>query len=457
MKGPKVTVIGAGSFYFGRKVIYQMAASEIMKGGTLALVDTQKPVLDTMVALARKVFRKKNNGIKLIGSTDRKKVLAGSDFIINAFCYRNAHFRGIDTEIAAKHGMRMCSSDTIGPGGIFRAMREVPIALAVAKDTSRLCPAAWIINYVNPTTVLGIALKRYAPQMKSFAICDAQHEPWKTLSWCKMAGILSDEVWAIPAEVYNKLDIAAAGVNHFTWLIRFNYDGKDMLPAMRKRIVENAQREKDALGEHSKKRYNWAYTLKLFDIFGAVPTVVAHSKEYVPYFQEYGVADIDPEPIALFDADKRVRRMTEHWQETKKYARGKLSIAQFLRKTNNDVAMDIIENMWGNLGRAYYVNTFNNGAVTNMPDDAFLELRSALDMKGPRPYPVGEMPRGLRGLQQQVLDTHELTAQAAVSGDRKILRRAMLTDPIGNNIRDADNCISDLLAAEKEALPSYWY
>jgi alpha-galactosidase len=106
--------------------------------------------------------------------------------------------------------------------------------------------------------------------------------------------------------------------------------------------------------------------------------------------------------------------------------------------------------MWGGMNRQFYINSFNRGAVTNMPSDAFLELRCDLDMHGPRPQPFGEMPRGILALQHQVLDTHELTALAAVTGDRAILRRAMLTDPLCNNIGDADACIRDFFKLERE-------
>ena len=113
--------------------------------------------------------------------------------------------------------------------------------------------------------------------------------------------------------------------------------------------------------------------------------------------------------------------------------------------------------MWGGLGKSFYINSPNRGAVTNLPADAFLELRSDIDLHGPRPQPFGPMPRGMLGLTHQVLDAHELTAEAAVTGDRALLRRAMLTDPLCNNIADADACIEELLEAERDALPDYWY
>ena len=113
--------------------------------------------------------------------------------------------------------------------------------------------------------------------------------------------------------------------------------------------------------------------------------------------------------------------------------------------------------VWGNLEKPFYINTPNRGAVTNMADDAFLELLCDVDMNGPRPRPVGEMPRGLRGLQEVVIDTHELTAEAVATCDHALLRRAMLTDPLVNSIAVADAVIKDLLEIERDALPACWY
>ncbi len=109
----------------------------------------------------------------------------------------------------------------------------------------------------------------------------------------------------------------------------------------------------------------------------------------------------------------------------------------------------------GITGKSFYINSANRGAVSNMPGDAFLELRCDIDMNGPRPQSVGEMPRGVLGLQHQILDTHELTAEAAATGDRALLRRALLTDPLCVNIADADACIKDLLLAQASVLPLF--
>jgi alpha-galactosidase len=270
-------------------------------------------------------------------------------------------------------------------------------------------------------------------------------------------GILPADAAAVPPDVLRRLDFAVGGVNHCTAIVRFRYDGKDLMPLVRRKLGEWARKEAANPGAHSKGRYNYAYLRELFDVYGVYFDAIGHTKEYVPFFQGYGKAANRPEPITTFDAEERARYMAEAWAATRTFATGRRPIRTFMRDTHNDHATDIIESMWGQLGKAFYINSANRGAVTNMPADAFLELRSDIDMRGPRPQLFGEFPRGMLALQHEVLDTHELTAAAAVTGDRALLKRAMLTDPLGNNIVDAERCVRDLLAAEREALPTYWY
>lgn len=457
MRGLKVTVIGAGSYFFGKSIIHKFATSPVMANGTLALVDTNRHVLQTMMRLARRVFRETKCHVRLIGATERWEVLKDSDFVVLAFSEKNAYYRGIDTKIAAEHGIRLCSSDTIGPGGIFRAMRELPKIIEMAKDTYRFARNAWIVNFVNPTTVMGMGLRRYAPEVRSFALCDGHHEPYHTLMWCKLVGILPEDTTTIPPDVAGKLDLKIGGVNHCTWLVRFLYDGKDMMPVFKRILRKWKKEEMKNPAKKAKPRYNRNYALQLFDIYGGYPTVISHTKEYVPFFQGYGARPVRPEPIACFDANIRAAEMARAWMQTEKYAAGKLSVRHFLKNVADDHATDIIESMWGGLGKPFYINSPNRGAVTNLPHDAFLELRCDLDMDGPRPQPFGEMPRGILALQHQVLDTHELTVEAAMTGSKDTLLRAMMTDPLCNNIEDAKACISALLEAERESLPDYWF
>ncbi len=457
MAGPKVTVIGAGSYFFGRKIIHCMATDAHLAGGTLALVDADARKLETMGRVASRAFKKTKCGVKLLASTKRREIMEGSDFVILTFSRGNMKYRGIEARVSKKHGITLSSADTIGPAGVFRALREIPEALAAAKDVLDLAPSAWVINYVNPTATIGIALARYAPRVKSFSICDGQREPYSSLNWLKLAGVLPAGAASIPPAILRDLDLRIAGVNHCTWILKFDFKGRDMLPALRDNLAALNPIEAANPSAHSKQRFNNHYSIRLFDLYGAFPTLTSHTKEYVPFFQGRGLAPVEPEPIAMFDAETRAGEMEDDWRLSERYASGKLSMQRFLETETSDLAADIIANMWAGLGRSFFVNSPNRGAVSNMAPDAFLELRCDLDISGPRPHPLGVMPPGLLSLQRRVLDAHELTAEAAVTGDKRILRRAIMTDPLCVSIEDGDAVIEELLELEKGILPRFWY
>jgi alpha-galactosidase len=453
---PKVVIIGAGSLFFGRQAIWQMVHSPHLNAGTLALVDTDAERLDKLAKLAELVIADNGISLALEASTDREDVLSGADFVVLSFADRSVKYRGLDCQISAKYGVRMCSGDTIGPGGIFRTMREFPVILECARDIERSCPDAWAINYINPSTVHGIGLRRFAPQLKSLALCDSLHMPHVKRGYAKRAGII-DGYADYTDEVAQKFDFRIAGVNHFTWVLKAEYEGQDVVPAIAESVRRQAVTETDGGDRGAKARFNATIGHTLYEIYGYVPACVAHTKEYVRFWQGLGVIAEPVPSLSLWETEPRYRRHEAMWQQVDDFISGKTPIGDYMATFGPDHATDIIENVVGGLGKTFYVNTYNDGAVTNMNDDAFLELCCEIDMDGPRPLPVGEMPRGLRGMQELVLDTHELTAEAVAKCDRAMLRRAMMTDPMVSSIADADAIIRELLEAERDALPACWF
>ena len=252
-----------------------------------------------------------------------------------------------------------------------------------------------------------------------------------------------------------------AGVNHFTWMLKAEYEGEDVMPAIAESIRKDAATEADGGDTGAKALLNNTIGHLLYEAFGAVPVCVAHTKEYLPYFQgiTQGITGIQEPvpPLSIWETEDRYERHEAMWNQVAAFNTGAIPIADYTTMLGPDHATDIIENMVGGLGKPFYVNTTNRGAVTNMADDAFLELLCDIDMNGPAPRPVGEMPRGLRGMQEVVLDTHELTAEAVAKCDMALLRRAMLTDPLVNSIGVADKLIAELLDAERDMIPDCWY
>lgn len=453
---PKVVVIGAGSLFFGRQAIWQMVYSNYLNNGTLAFVDTNPERLEKMVTLARMVAESTGVDLKVEGSVDRTEVLPGADYVVLSFAEDTVKYRGIDCAVSEKYGIRMCSGDTIGPGGIFRAMRELPVIMDCARDIEKLCPDAWVINYINPSAVHGIALARYAPKLKSFALCDSHHMPGRKVEYARRAGIIQNKT-DYNEQIDREFDFRVAGVNHFTWLLKAEYEGKDCTPAIAASLLKVAETATTGGDRGAKALYNDEISYKLYTIFGNIPTCTAHTKEYMPYWQGRGVTADDIPPLSIWETEERYARHEKMWKQVDDFIHGVIPITQYMSSFWKDHATDIIENMVGGLGKKFFINTFNQGAVTNMNDDSFLELLCEVSADGIKPVPVGEMPRGIRGMQELVLDTHELTVEAVMERSFTKLRRAMMTDPLVTSVGDADHIIRELLEQEKAVLPDYWY
>lgn len=451
---PKVVIIGAGSLFFGRQAIWQMVHSPHLNQGTLALVDTDPSRLRRMGKLAEMVIAENNVPLKLETSNHWRDVLVGADFVVLSFAVNTVFYRGLDCAISEKYGIRMCSGDTIGPGGIFRAMRELPAIMECADDIQRLCPDAWVINYINPSAVNGIALMRYAPKLKTFALCDSLHMPHVKRRYALRAGIISSDAgWS--DEIDAAFDMRIAGVNHFTWMLKAEHEGEDKIPAIAESILRDAANESDKAD--AKGKFNLKLTHQLYDIFGKIPTCIAHTKEYVRYWQSAGKIAGEIPPLSIWETEARYQWHESMWQQVDDFIDGRIPISDYMSTFGPDHATDIIENMVGNLGKAFYINIPNKGAVANMADDSFLELLCDVSMDGVKPRPAGDMPRGIRAMQEIILDTHELTAEAIVKGDYGLLRRAIMTDPLTSSIGDADAILRELLDLEREVLPQHWF
>lgn len=448
MKSPKIVIVGAGSLFFGRQAIWAAAHLPGLRGCTLSLVDIDPERLEKLDRLAR--LATAGSGTRVEVFTDYREALPGADFVVLSFSKKNTHYRRIECEVGAKYGIRSCSGDTIGPAGIFHTMREFPKILEIAHAVEEICPDAWVINYVNPSAAMGIGLMRHS-KAKSLALCDTHHMPGKKRSYLEFIG---EDVSKM-----DRFDLRIAGVNHFTWMLKAELEGVDLMPRIRDAFWQHGLEEKDEGA--SKARFNNFITAQLTDLFGAIPTCTGHTKEYVPFYQGRAAIQERIPPLAVFDCDERDRWTARVWEEIDDYISGKRPMEEFHSSLHSDHATDIIQTMIIEDGRTYYINTPNrNGvdggkAVGNLPEDAFLELECRLDRNGPRPLPVGDFPLGLRSLQYLILDIHELTIEAIMRRDRNLLVRALSIDPLVNSIATAKVVIDELFELEKEELQDW--
>jgi alpha-galactosidase len=326
----------------------------------------------------------------------------------------------------------------------------------VCKDVERLCPQAWVMNYINPTAAMGMGIRKYFPALKSFALCDGPHMPKFKMRYAVRAGVIPDLEHYTPA-VDKRFDMRVAGANHFTWMIRAEVDGRDVMGKIAEWLRTAAAGETAGGDTGAKALHNERIGYELYRIFGCVPTCVPHTKEYVRFWQGLGKAPESIPPLSIWETEDRYERHEEMWRQVDGFLDGTIPIDTYMTTFKPDHATDIVESIVGKLGKTFYLNTANCGAVTNMDDDDYLELACSVDERAITPHPVGEMPHQLRGLVTQVLDAHMTSVEAAMTCRRDVLLRAFLIDPMVSNIADAERIIDELLAAERDALPAKWF
>ena len=339
-----------------------MVHSPHLQGGALALVDKDPERMEKMGKLAEKVVAETGVPLRIEVASDWVEALPGADFVVLSFAADTVRYRGLDCEISERYGVRMCSGDTIGPGGIFRAMRELPLIMDCVADVERLCPDAWLINYINPSAVNGMAIARYAPQVKSFALCDSLHMPHVKRRYAERAGIIADaSAWN--ADIDADFDLRIAGVNHFTWMLKAEYRGRDVRPQIADALRRSAATEDLGGDKGAKALHNDAIAWQLYDIFGYIPTCVAHTKEYLRFYQGHGVMPEAIPPLSIWETDMRYARHDAMWRQVDDFISGALPISAFMEMLGPDHATDLIENIVGGLGQPFFINTYNRGAV----------------------------------------------------------------------------------------------
>lgn len=455
LKGPKVVIIGAGSAFFGRQTIWSMVRKEALQNGCLALADTDSVKLHWLKRIAERAIEEEGVGLRLEVSTDYRTLLKGADFVILAFAVEGVKLRGVDSAISTRHGMIMCSGDTIGPGGTMRTLREVPRQHAILENVRAHCPDAWVINWVNPTAAMGIAMMRHFPDLKTIAICDGPHNPHFDDKRIIEAGLVNSPE-EITDALRSKVLIRCGGINHFNWLVEMRYQGQDLMPRIMEHLKHASQDEHIAASEDTKIALANQISWQLANAVGYPPMCIWHTQEYLPYFQGHDIRKEEALKIRQWRLDIRNSWMEECWQNMKALAEGGLPITDFLEKTTPDHASDIIEAMWSGQTKRFYINARNGGAVTNMPDDAYLELPCLIDMNRVQPLPFGAMPRPILGFLHRVLDEHELAVEAAMTCDRMKLKQAYLASMVAVSIPDVEACMEELLKAECEYLPERW-
>ncbi len=431
---PKITFVGAGSAVFAREIITDLLLVDGLEEGSLALVDVDPERLELAHRIVERLIALTGRRWTVTASTDRRQVMAGSDFVINSIEVAGLANVRHDFDIPKRYGIDQCIGDTIGPGGIFKALRTGPAWLEILRDAERLCPQALVMNYTNPMSILTLVALR-GSSMSTVGLCHSIQDNSFELA----------EYLEIPQA---ELIYRCAGVNHNAWFTELRYQGEDMYPRLRARARVPEVYERDPV------------RFEMLDHFGYfVSESSGHFSEYVPYFRKR------PDLVATytrseyrgqsgFYADNWPTWRRENDDDIRAMLDGRREIP--LRR-GVEYAAYIVEAI--QLGRqtTIYGNVRNSGLIDNLTDGC-VEAPCLVDRSGILPCHFGALPEQLAALIRPHMAIHALMARAILERDRQAALHALLLDPLTAAVcspREIRDLFDEMWEAERPYLEAY--
>ncbi len=473
---PKITFMGAGSTVFAKNVLGDSMMTPALAESTIALYDIDAVRLQESADMLEAINR--NNGSKAkiekyLGVENRKAALRGANYVVNAIQVGGYDPCTItDFEIPKKYGLKQTIADTLGVGGVFRALRTIPVMLDFARDIEEVCPDAWLLNYTNPMAMLTGAMLRMT-DVKTVGLCHSVQSCCSTL--LRELGMGYDESvqWKI------------AGINHQAWLLECTKDGVDLYPEIKRRAllynqgkldigsVEeriamltggeeiDARREKQLREDYELYRTKGLHgdmvRLELMRRFGYYITESSeHNAEYTPWF----IKERYPELIERFHIplDEYPRRCVNQIADWKARGHELTKNPLLSHKRSREYASYIMEAMETGVPTRIGGNVLNNGLITNLPANACVEVPCLVDRNGVQPTFVGDLPEQCAALNRTNINVQLMTIEAARTLKKEHIYQAVMLDPHTASELSIDDIVAmcdDLIEAHGDWLPKF--
>jgi alpha-galactosidase len=429
----KVAIIGAGSIVFCKTLMLDIMATPGLEGTEFALMAPSTTRSSQVEAFARRVIQK--NGLPATAwiTTDRREALRGADYVIATFQVGGVKGFEADYQVPMRHGVDNCIGDTMGPGGIFRALRSIPVTLDMARDMEELCPNALLLNYVNPMAMICWALG--TTKVNFVGLC---HGVQTTMD------LISGYVGLPKSEI----DFLCAGINHMAWFLKLEHQGLDLYPTLRERF------------EQPEYYVNEKVRGEVFRHFGYFMTEsTGHLSEYVPYFRKNQKAlDLYCDEPAFGGATGAYLKWCQYTAE--KYAGRDLLADEptTIPPRSIEYGSYVIEAL--QTGRTFKLNgnVRNDGMISNLPGDCCAEGPIYVDKTGLHKTIVGDLPAQCAALNMTNINVQRLAVLAAMSGDPEHIVHACALDPLSAamlTLKEIREMAADMLEAEKPWLPQF--
>ncbi len=431
---PKIAIIGAGSIVFCKTLILDILNTPGLNDTEFALMAPSTKRTSYVKAFVERVIAANGLKAKVSMTTDRREALLGAKFVIATLQVGGTAAFELDYEIPMRHGVDQCIGDTLGPGGIFRALRSIPVMMDLAHDMEELCPDAYLLNYVNPNPMVCWALG--LTKIQSVGLC---HGVQTTLD-------LISGYTDVPK---SEIDFLCAGINHMGWFLKLAHKGRDLYPLLR----ENFEKPEYYVNEKVRG--------EMFRQFGYFMTEsTGHLSEYLPYFRK------NKQVLEAYCDEPAFGGETGAYVKFCKAVGDKYNNVDMLKDEpvklparSVEYGSYIIEAIETGKQFMFNGNVRNNGMISNLPVDCCAEGPMIADGTGLHRTVVGELPPQCAALNLTNINVQRMAVHAALTGDTEAVVQACALDPLtaasALSLGQIREMASDMLEAEREYLPQF--
>ncbi|MBQ9939140.1 MAG: alpha-glucosidase/alpha-galactosidase [Oscillospiraceae bacterium] len=441
----KVTFMGAGSTVFAKNVLGDCIMTPAIEDLHIYLYDIDPERLnDSKMMLENINANSGRKDVTITATLDRIEALTGANFVVNAIQVGGYEPCTVtDFEIPKKYNLRQTIADTLGIGGIFRAMRTVPVMESFANDMAKVCPDALFINYTNPMCMLSGYMQRYT-DIKTIGLCHSvQGCAGGLLRGLGMEEYVDTCKWEI------------AGINHQAWLLKItDKDGNDLYPEIKRRSRAMMDGEMEHVSEHFK--YDLVRNEMMHKFGYYITESSEHTSEYTPWF----IKSTHPELIDRYNIplDEYPRRCINQIEGWKKQREEVVLNHKIEHKKSHEFAAYIIEAMQSDKPFRVHGNVLNTGLITNLPSNACVEVPCMIDRNGVNPCFVGDLPEQCAAINRTNINVQLLAIEGMHTRKKEYIYMAAMMDPHTSSELTMDETIAmcdDLFEAHKDWLPEY--
>ncbi len=433
---PKIALIGAGSIIFTKTLVHDILATPALAGSEICLMSRTWPKLERVRTFVERMIAENGVDATVWATLDRREALRDADYVIVMIQVGGTEAFRLDIDIPLRYGVDQCIGDSLGPGGVFRGLRTIPVLADIARDMAELCPRAILLNYANPMGACCHALGQVS-DVPYIGLC---HGVQTTLD------LISRYVEVPKGEI----DFLAAGINHMAWFLQLHdrRDGRDLNPILRERM------ERPEYYVNDKVRCE---VMRQFGYFMTEST--GHLSEYLPWFRSSERALGTYCDMPAFGGETGAA--LAYGLDLKDKFRD-VDYLQFenpkLGNRSVEYCSYILEAVETGVPFRLNGNVRNEGYITNLPAGCCVEVPVYVDGQGLHPVRVGALPAALAGMNQSNVTVQTLAVEAALNGDPEALVAAVALDPLTSaccTLAEVREMVSEMLVAERQWLPQF--